>query len=130
MAVLPVVATNATCSVRVAAVTKGGVGPFSLPVEIFIPASGKEEQGGMLGIAQGVLPMRPCGIAPSSLGCFPCQPRIGELVLDWEQESLVPHSLFSRVTLWAPLKTPGNSCPKPRVLQADSFTGSINRIFS
>lgn len=40
VALLPVVATNATCSVRVAAVTKGGVGPFSLPVEIFIPASG------------------------------------------------------------------------------------------
>ncbi|KAM9017313.1 tyrosine-protein kinase Mer isoform 3-T4 [Ara ararauna] len=34
---LPVVATNATCSVRVAAVTKGGVGPFSSPVEVFIP---------------------------------------------------------------------------------------------
>uniref|UniRef100_A0A8C5UFU7 Tyrosine-protein kinase Mer n=1 Tax=Malurus cyaneus samueli TaxID=2593467 RepID=A0A8C5UFU7_9PASS len=43
-AVLPVEATNATCSVRVAAVTKGGVGPFSIPVEIFIPASGKEVQ--------------------------------------------------------------------------------------
>ncbi|NWU99762.1 MERTK kinase, partial [Upupa epops] len=40
VAVLPVVATNATCSVRVAAVTKGGVGPFSSPVEIFIPSSG------------------------------------------------------------------------------------------
>ncbi|NXS37572.1 MERTK kinase, partial [Pomatostomus ruficeps] len=40
VAVLPVVATNATCSVRVAAVTKGGVGPFSIPVEIFIPGSG------------------------------------------------------------------------------------------
>ncbi|NXP33879.1 MERTK kinase, partial [Leiothrix lutea] len=40
VAVLPVVATNATCSIRVAAVTKGGVGPFSIPVEIFIPASG------------------------------------------------------------------------------------------
>ncbi|XP_063247397.1 tyrosine-protein kinase Mer isoform X2 [Prinia subflava] len=39
VAVLPVVATNATCSIRVAAVTKGGVGPFSIPVEIFIPAS-------------------------------------------------------------------------------------------
>uniref|UniRef100_A0A8D2MK05 Tyrosine-protein kinase Mer n=1 Tax=Zonotrichia albicollis TaxID=44394 RepID=A0A8D2MK05_ZONAL len=44
VAVLPVVATNATCSIRVAAVTKGGVGPFSIPVEIFIPASGKEVQ--------------------------------------------------------------------------------------
>ncbi|XP_066034080.1 tyrosine-protein kinase Mer isoform X2 [Chamaea fasciata] len=40
VAVLPVVATNTTCSIRVAAVTKGGVGPFSIPVEIFIPASG------------------------------------------------------------------------------------------
>ncbi|NXP63159.1 MERTK kinase, partial [Chloropsis cyanopogon] len=40
LAVLPVLATNATCSIRVAAVTKGGVGPFSIPVEIFIPASG------------------------------------------------------------------------------------------
>ncbi|XP_064271554.1 tyrosine-protein kinase Mer isoform X2 [Passer domesticus] len=40
VAVLPVVATSATCSIRVAAVTKGGVGPFSIPVEIFIPASG------------------------------------------------------------------------------------------
>ncbi|NXH48339.1 MERTK kinase, partial [Dicaeum eximium] len=40
VAVLPVVATNATCAIRVAAVTKGGVGPFSIPVEIFIPASG------------------------------------------------------------------------------------------
>uniref|UniRef100_A0A803VA73 Tyrosine-protein kinase Mer n=1 Tax=Ficedula albicollis TaxID=59894 RepID=A0A803VA73_FICAL len=40
VAVLPVVATNATCSVRVAAVTKGGVGPSSVPVEIFIPAGG------------------------------------------------------------------------------------------
>ncbi|KFQ39536.1 Tyrosine-protein kinase Mer, partial [Mesitornis unicolor] len=38
--VLPVVATNATCSVRVATVTKGGVGPFSSPVEVFIPGSG------------------------------------------------------------------------------------------
>uniref|UniRef100_A0A8C3TMK1 Tyrosine-protein kinase Mer n=1 Tax=Catharus ustulatus TaxID=91951 RepID=A0A8C3TMK1_CATUS len=42
VAVLPVVATNATCSIRVAAVTKGGVGPSSTPVEIFIPSSGKE----------------------------------------------------------------------------------------
>ncbi|NWW51784.1 MERTK kinase, partial [Pedionomus torquatus] len=40
MAILPVVATNTTCSVRVAAVTKGGVGPFSSPVEVFIPGSG------------------------------------------------------------------------------------------
>ncbi|XP_014817874.1 PREDICTED: tyrosine-protein kinase Mer [Calidris pugnax] len=40
VAILPVVATNATCSVRVAAVTKGGVGPFSSPVEVFIPGGG------------------------------------------------------------------------------------------
>ncbi|XP_037261648.1 tyrosine-protein kinase Mer isoform X2 [Falco biarmicus] len=40
VAILPVVATNATCSIRVAAVTKGGVGPFSSPVEVFIPDSG------------------------------------------------------------------------------------------
>ncbi|XP_071661698.1 tyrosine-protein kinase Mer isoform X4 [Patagioenas fasciata] len=39
VAVLPVLATNATCSVRVAAVTKGGAGPFSSPVEVFIPGS-------------------------------------------------------------------------------------------
>uniref|UniRef100_A0A8B9VZ74 receptor protein-tyrosine kinase n=1 Tax=Anas zonorhyncha TaxID=75864 RepID=A0A8B9VZ74_9AVES len=39
-ALLPVVATNATCSIRVAAVTKGGVGPFSSPVEVFIPDNG------------------------------------------------------------------------------------------
>ncbi|XP_060043323.1 tyrosine-protein kinase Mer isoform X2 [Erinaceus europaeus] len=31
---------NATCTVRIAAVTKGGVGPFSDPVNIFIPANG------------------------------------------------------------------------------------------
>ncbi|XP_065486529.1 tyrosine-protein kinase Mer isoform X3 [Caloenas nicobarica] len=45
VAVLPVLATNATCSVRVAAVTKGGAGPFSSPVEVFIPggASGNAD---------------------------------------------------------------------------------------
>nr|XP_056708653.1 tyrosine-protein kinase Mer isoform X1 [Euleptes europaea] len=37
---IPIVATNATCIVRVAAVTKGGVGPFSDPVEVFIPGNG------------------------------------------------------------------------------------------
>uniref|UniRef100_A0A8D0L8C5 Tyrosine-protein kinase Mer n=1 Tax=Sphenodon punctatus TaxID=8508 RepID=A0A8D0L8C5_SPHPU len=37
---LPVVITNATCTVQVAAVTKGGVGPFSDPVEVFIPGNG------------------------------------------------------------------------------------------
>ncbi|XP_011927066.1 PREDICTED: tyrosine-protein kinase Mer [Cercocebus atys] len=31
---------NATCTVRIAAVTKGGVGPFSDPVKVFIPAHG------------------------------------------------------------------------------------------
>ncbi|XP_008591100.1 PREDICTED: tyrosine-protein kinase Mer, partial [Galeopterus variegatus] len=31
---------NATCTVRIAAITKGGVGPFSDPVQIFIPAHG------------------------------------------------------------------------------------------
>ncbi|XP_064227765.1 tyrosine-protein kinase Mer [Aotus nancymaae] len=31
---------NATCTVRIAAVTKGGVGPFSDPVKIFVPAHG------------------------------------------------------------------------------------------
>ncbi|XP_062979994.1 tyrosine-protein kinase Mer isoform X2 [Elgaria multicarinata webbii] len=36
---IPIVATNATCTVRVAAVTKGGVGPFSDPVGIFIPGN-------------------------------------------------------------------------------------------
>uniref|UniRef100_A0A2K5EPP6 MER proto-onco, tyrosine kinase n=1 Tax=Aotus nancymaae TaxID=37293 RepID=A0A2K5EPP6_AOTNA len=32
---------NATCTVRIAAVTKGGVGPFSDPVKIFVPAHGE-----------------------------------------------------------------------------------------
>uniref|UniRef100_A0A2K5MDR5 receptor protein-tyrosine kinase n=1 Tax=Cercocebus atys TaxID=9531 RepID=A0A2K5MDR5_CERAT len=32
---------NATCTVRIAAVTKGGVGPFSDPVKVFIPAHGE-----------------------------------------------------------------------------------------
>ncbi|XP_042307985.1 tyrosine-protein kinase Mer isoform X2 [Sceloporus undulatus] len=36
---IPIVATNATCIVRVAAVTNGGVGPFSDPVGIFIPGN-------------------------------------------------------------------------------------------
>ncbi|XP_069869407.1 tyrosine-protein kinase Mer [Dipodomys merriami] len=31
---------NATCTVRIAAVTKGGIGPFSEPVTVFIPAPG------------------------------------------------------------------------------------------
>ncbi|XP_075418663.1 tyrosine-protein kinase Mer [Tenrec ecaudatus] len=35
---IPVQAHNATCTVRMAAVTRGGVGPFSRPVNIFIPA--------------------------------------------------------------------------------------------
>ncbi|XP_004844368.1 tyrosine-protein kinase Mer isoform X3 [Heterocephalus glaber] len=33
---------NATYSVRIAAITKGGVGPFSDPVKIFIPAQGMD----------------------------------------------------------------------------------------
>ncbi|XP_061481510.1 tyrosine-protein kinase Mer isoform X2 [Rhineura floridana] len=36
---IPIVATNATCIVRVAAITKGGVGPFSNPVGVFIPGN-------------------------------------------------------------------------------------------
>ncbi|XP_077192386.1 tyrosine-protein kinase Mer isoform X2 [Paroedura picta] len=36
---IPIVATNATCIVQVAAITKGGVGPFSDPVEVFIPGN-------------------------------------------------------------------------------------------
>ncbi|XP_062427636.1 tyrosine-protein kinase Mer isoform X3 [Rhea pennata] len=40
VAIVPVETTNATCSVRVAAISKGGVGPFSSPAEIFVPASG------------------------------------------------------------------------------------------
>ncbi|XP_036291916.1 tyrosine-protein kinase Mer [Pipistrellus kuhlii] len=37
---IPVRAHNATCTVRIAAVTTGGVGPFSDPVKIFVPAHG------------------------------------------------------------------------------------------
>ncbi|XP_045143030.1 tyrosine-protein kinase Mer [Echinops telfairi] len=37
---IPVQAHNATCTVRIAAITRGGVGPFSGPVNIFIPAHG------------------------------------------------------------------------------------------
>lgn len=33
---------NATCTVRIAAVTKGGTGPFSKPVELFIPMIGEQ----------------------------------------------------------------------------------------
>ncbi|KAM6463929.1 tyrosine-protein kinase Mer isoform 2-T2 [Liasis olivaceus] len=36
---IPFVATNATCVVQVAAVTNGGVGPFSDPVALFIPGN-------------------------------------------------------------------------------------------
>ncbi|XP_067388913.1 tyrosine-protein kinase Mer isoform X2 [Emydura macquarii macquarii] len=39
-ATVPIVATNVTCAVRVAAITKGGVGPFSDPVLVFIPGDG------------------------------------------------------------------------------------------
>lgn len=31
------------CTVRIAAVTRGGVGPFSDPVKIFIPAHGESQ---------------------------------------------------------------------------------------
>lgn len=156
VAVLPVVATNATCSVRVAAVTKGGVGPFSSPVEVFIPGSGKETcvpahaaftQGRMTGKCAGcafLAQPRPFGIPPSSFRCFPCrpgyQPRIWDL---WcalvarrdllSARNLCPHALFSHVTLWALLGLAsglGKSFPSPWVLQADSFTGFINGIFS
>ncbi|XP_066233840.1 tyrosine-protein kinase Mer isoform X2 [Saccopteryx leptura] len=37
---LPIQVHNATCIVRIAAITKGGVGPFSAPVKIFVPAHG------------------------------------------------------------------------------------------
>ncbi|KAM7079156.1 tyrosine-protein kinase Mer isoform 1-T1 [Molossus nigricans] len=37
---IPVQVHNATCTVRIAAVTTGGVGPFSAPVKIFVPAHG------------------------------------------------------------------------------------------
>ncbi|XP_025723975.1 tyrosine-protein kinase Mer [Callorhinus ursinus] len=37
---IPVQVHNATCTVRIAAITKGGVGPFSDPVKMFIPAHG------------------------------------------------------------------------------------------
>ncbi|KAF6104765.1 MER proto-oncogene, tyrosine kinase [Phyllostomus discolor] len=37
---IPVQAHNATCTVRVAAVTTGGVGPFSAPVKTFVPVHG------------------------------------------------------------------------------------------
>ncbi|XP_023412801.1 tyrosine-protein kinase Mer [Loxodonta africana] len=35
---IPVQVHNATCTVRIAAITEGGIGPFSDPVKIFIPA--------------------------------------------------------------------------------------------
>ncbi|XP_015981599.2 tyrosine-protein kinase Mer isoform X2 [Rousettus aegyptiacus] len=37
---LPVQVRNATCTVRVAAITSGGVGPLSAPVKVFIPIAG------------------------------------------------------------------------------------------
>ncbi|XP_053520540.1 tyrosine-protein kinase Mer isoform X2 [Artibeus jamaicensis] len=37
---IPVQVHNATCTVRIAAVTTGGVGPFSAPVKIFVPVHG------------------------------------------------------------------------------------------
>uniref|UniRef100_A0A7D9NKI3 Tyrosine-protein kinase Mer n=1 Tax=Xenopus tropicalis TaxID=8364 RepID=A0A7D9NKI3_XENTR len=39
-AFLPIKATNATCTVTVAARTNGGVGPYSLPVQLLIPGDG------------------------------------------------------------------------------------------
>lgn len=139
MAILPVVATNATCSVRVAAVTKGGVGPFSSPVEVFIPSSGKEMpipacavcmQGRVMGKSAGrafLAQPRPFGIPPSSFRCFPrqpgCRPRIWDLQCALvarrdlpSTRSLGPDALFSRVTLWALLglvSAPGKSSPNP-----------------
>ncbi|XP_051831767.1 tyrosine-protein kinase Mer [Antechinus flavipes] len=38
-AFISVLATNTTCTVKIAVVTKGGVGPFSDPVHVFIPAN-------------------------------------------------------------------------------------------
>ncbi|KAJ8787963.1 hypothetical protein J1605_005621 [Eschrichtius robustus] len=40
LAQLSVQVHNASCTVRIAAITKGGVGPFSDPVKIFVPAHG------------------------------------------------------------------------------------------
>ncbi|XP_039386707.1 tyrosine-protein kinase Mer isoform X2 [Mauremys reevesii] len=40
VATVAIVVTNATYAVRVAAVTKGGIGPFSDPVVVFIPGDG------------------------------------------------------------------------------------------
>ncbi|XP_018118373.1 tyrosine-protein kinase Mer isoform X2 [Xenopus laevis] len=39
-AFLPIKATNATCTVTVAAYTKGGTGPYSLPVQLIIQGNG------------------------------------------------------------------------------------------
>uniref|UniRef100_A0A5F8HGC6 Tyrosine-protein kinase Mer n=1 Tax=Monodelphis domestica TaxID=13616 RepID=A0A5F8HGC6_MONDO len=39
-ALLSVLATNTTCTVKIAVVTKGGIGPFSDPVNVFIPPNG------------------------------------------------------------------------------------------
>ncbi|KAM9067291.1 tyrosine-protein kinase Mer isoform 2-T2 [Sarcophilus harrisii] len=39
-AFISVLATNTTCTVKIAVVTKGGVGPFSDPVHVFIPPNG------------------------------------------------------------------------------------------
>uniref|UniRef100_A0A8C3WRZ8 Tyrosine-protein kinase Mer n=1 Tax=Catagonus wagneri TaxID=51154 RepID=A0A8C3WRZ8_9CETA len=41
LAQLSVQVHNATCTVRIAAVTTGGVGPFSDPVKIFVPSHGR-----------------------------------------------------------------------------------------
>ncbi|XP_064366140.1 tyrosine-protein kinase Mer isoform X3 [Dromaius novaehollandiae] len=66
MAILPVDTTNATCYVRVAAVSKGGVGPFSNPVEIFIPGSGASRNADSFIIALGFI----CGTV--SVGLILC----------------------------------------------------------
>lgn len=53
-ALIPVQVHNATCTVRVAAVTTGGVGPFSAPVKILVPVQG--ESRAPHGLLEQVLP--------------------------------------------------------------------------
>lgn len=50
---IPVQIYNATCTVRIAAVTKGGIGPFSEPVKIIIPEH--SESGPLLAAERGSL---------------------------------------------------------------------------
>ncbi|XP_010222684.1 PREDICTED: tyrosine-protein kinase Mer-like, partial [Tinamus guttatus] len=66
VAILPVEATNATCSVRVAAVSRGGTGPLSSPVEIFIPGSDASRNADSFIIALGFV----CGTV--SVGLILC----------------------------------------------------------